>query len=141
MKIPIKQAKIYINKTLLRYGYSSAEVDKISEVVLYAALRGSSQGLPKLFGWHIEKDENAGTPVFTKITSSIGRYDAKRNNSMYVCNLATDELLRIVEKKGLGLIGIYNNNNSSGAIGYYTKKLASKGYVAIMFSSADPLVE
>ncbi len=139
MKISIKQAKNYIGKALSVRGYTSNEVSKISEVVFYAVLRGSSQGFPKLFGWHIEKDEKAGNPVFKKATSSIGRYDAMRNNSMYVCNLATDELQSMVKENGLGLIGIYNNNNSSGAIGYYTKKLASKGYVAIMFSSADPI--
>lgn len=139
MKIQIKQAKAYIRQTLSKYGYNPKEKEKISEVILYAALRESSQGFPKLFGWHIERDEKAKTPVFTKVTSSIGLYDSKRNNSMYVCNLATDELFDMVKKNGLSLIGIYNNNNSSGAIGYYTKKLASKGYVAMMFSSADPI--
>ncbi len=139
MKVSIKQAKVYIRKTLSIHGYNSAEVSKISEVILYAALRGSSQGFPKLFGWHIEKDERAGAPIFKKVTPAIGRYNAKRNNSMYVCNLATDKLLEMVVGNGLGLIGIYNNNNSSGAIGFYTKKLASKGFIGIMFSSADPI--
>lgn len=139
MKITIKQSKSYINKVLLKYGYNQREVDKISEVILYAALRESSQGFSKLFGWHIERDKMAKSPSFKRNTPTMGRFDAKRNNGMYVCNLATDKLLSIVAKNGLGIVGVYNNNNSSGAIGYYTKKIAAKGYVAIMFSSADPI--
>ena len=45
MKVKISQLRELTNKTLGRYGYSEEEAKIISEVLLYAQLRGNNQGV------------------------------------------------------------------------------------------------
>ena len=139
MKISIEKATLLIKETLKKHGYSPEEIEKIEVVIFYAVLKNSSQGMSKLFSWHIEKDPLAKQPTFIKTSKTIGRFNAQRNNSMYVCSLALEPLIGMAKSDGVGIIGVYNNNNSSGALGYYTSQIAKKGLVGIMFSSADPI--
>ncbi|OIN88888.1 hypothetical protein COX59_04095 [Candidatus Beckwithbacteria bacterium CG_4_10_14_0_2_um_filter_47_25] len=139
MKISIEKATLLIKETLKKHGYSPEEIEKIEAVIFYAVLKNSTQGMSKLFSWHIEKDPLAKRPIFEKTSGVIGRFDAQRNNSMYVCSLALEPLIKMAKNEGVGVIGVYNNSSSSGALGYYTSQIAKKGLVGIMFSSADPI--
>jgi len=46
MQITIFQAQSLIDQVLSKHGYNEIEREKISEVVMYAVLRQSSQGFP-----------------------------------------------------------------------------------------------
>ncbi|KXK27621.1 MAG: Ureidoglycolate dehydrogenase (NAD(+)) [candidate division WS6 bacterium OLB20] len=138
MKITIPQTQQVIDAVLASYGYSLEERGAIGDVILYGALSGSSQGLPKLFGWRIERDPTADKPAVEHTSATTVRVDGRRNNSMYACSIALREAELTAREHGMAAVAVYNTDNSSGPIGYYTSALASKGFAGIMFSSADP---
>lgn len=138
MKVKISDAKKSSEKVLQIYGYDKEEAKSITEVIIWAELGGSSQGLNKLFGWRLKKDGNASKPKIMNKSPNIISIDGMRNNSMYICNSTVKLLIPKARKYGIAALTVNNVNNSSGAIGYYTSKLAENGLVGIMFSSADP---
>lgn len=137
--ISISHAKDLINRVLFYQGYKKGEVEIIAEVLLYGALREGSQGMNKLFGWHAAKDKDAKSPEISHSSSSVSRCNAKKNNGAYANCLAVDNLLTTVQQHGIAVVGTYNFNSSSGALSYYTKRIAQVGFVGIMLASADPI--
>ena len=59
MKISIQELKDLTITALKKYGYNDNESAIISDVLLYAQLRGNNQGIVKLIGKGIPKDPNA----------------------------------------------------------------------------------
>lgn len=137
--IQINEAKKMAQQVLIKHGYNQHEAEVIGDVLIYGSLRESSQGLNKLFGWHAQKDPNAKEPKFETTSEIIMRCNANRNSGAYANSLAIEQILPRVKKLGIAVVGVYNFNSSSGAISYYTKRLAESGYVGIMFASADPI--
>lgn len=60
MKIQISELNKTVESVLAKYGYNATEVSSISEVLMYAQLRGNNQGIVKLINPKFAKSENAG---------------------------------------------------------------------------------
>jgi hypothetical protein len=59
MNIPIKELEDLTARAVRKYGYNEEETRIIGEVLLYAQLRGNSQGVVKLPGKGIPKNPEA----------------------------------------------------------------------------------
>jgi L-2-hydroxycarboxylate dehydrogenase (NAD+) len=59
---------------------------------------------------------------------------------MLVVNHAVDVALRKAGETGIGLAGVHHLNTSSGAIGYYARRIADGGMIGIIFAGASPAV-
>ena len=68
MKLTIGELEDLTFRAVKAYGYNEAEVQAIAEVLLYAQLRGNSQGVVKLIGPGIPKSPDAGAIVIEKET-------------------------------------------------------------------------
>lgn len=140
LKISLNKAETLTRTILSSYGYSDTEVDQITKVILYGAMTGSSQGLSKLLGWHVEKHPQAQEPVLTKTSNVTYRCDAMMSNGMYANTIVIDSLISLAKQQGVGVVGVYNYRSSCGALGYYTRQVSKKGLVGLMFASADPSI-
>ncbi len=138
MVIKIVEARELSLKVLAKYGYTPGESEVITNSLIWAQKRGSSQGLNKLFGWRIKKRTEAKEPSVEKITDSSILINAKLGNHIVACDFAIKETVDQIKDKSIFLIGVKNTDNSAGALGYYTEQLAGKGLVGIMMSAADP---
>jgi LDH2 family malate/lactate/ureidoglycolate dehydrogenase len=138
MEIKIQDTIELSRKVLGIYGYTDSEAVIITNSLIWAQKRGSSQGLNKLFGWRMQKRSEAEVPSATRISDSSILIDAGLGSHMVACDHATDELLAQIEDKAIFVAGINNTDNSAGALGYYTERIARAGYVGIMMSAADP---
>lgn len=138
MKIKVVDAKKLAIEVLKKYGYTNNESDKISDLMIWAQKRGSSQGLDKLFGWKSKKHEEAKEPVIEKDGDGFLLINAELNSHILACDLATKELVNRIGSKSIFVAGVKNAVNSAGALGYYTEQIAKSGYVGIMMSAADP---
>lgn len=139
IKVGVAEIKDLLNKVLLKQGYMEKEAEVIAKVILFGALRESSQGLNKLFSWHANKTKGAKVPQILRVTGSVAKCDASRNSGMYANVLATEYLIQELKENGIFVVGVTNFNSSSGQLCYYTKAIAQAGYVGIMFASADPV--
>ena len=140
MKIAISELEELTACAARSYGYSEEEVRVISEVLLYAQLRGNNQGVVKLIGKGIPRDPGAGEIVVEKETPLSVRINGNRNHAMVVVRKALDIVVPKARKSGFGIAGTFNTNTSSGAIGYFAAELAKQGLIGFLFGRSPERV-
>jgi len=140
MKISIRELEALTAGAVRSYGYSEEEVRAISDVLLYAQLRGNNQGVVKLIGKGIPKDPGAGEITVEKETPISARINGNRNHAMVVVRKAMDIVVEKAKKNGFGIAGTFNTNTSSGAIGYFASELAKQGLIGFLFSRSPERV-
>lgn len=136
MKIKVTDLEVLTEKALSKQGYSKEESKVIKKVLLYAQLRGNNQGVVKLIGNGIPKRENAGTPRTVKETQVSALIDGNNTHAIIVMDQVTDLAIKKAKQSGVGIVGNFNTTESTGAIGYYAKKIADEGLIGIAFASA-----
>ena len=132
MKISIQELEDLCKKALSKYGYSDDESTVILEMLMYAQMRGNDQGIVKLIGAGMPKNREAKTPTVEKETPTTAIIDA--NLSMEA--LAMEEAVNLVIKKaaemGIAIVGTHRGDGSSGAVGYWSRKVADAGFIPVI---------
>src|SRR3990167_2047666 len=124
MKIQLEELKNTTRKAILKYGYSEDEAKIIEEILLYAQMRGNNQGIVKLIGKGIPKREGGQSPKIVKETPVSALFDGNKTHAMIVMNLAADTAIKKAKESGVGIVGNFGSTESTGALGYYAKKIA-----------------
>jgi LDH2 family malate/lactate/ureidoglycolate dehydrogenase len=140
MKISIRELEELTARAVRSYGYSEEEVRVISDVLLYAQLRGNNQGVVKLIGKGIPRDREAGEIAVEMETPISARINGNRNHAMVVVRKAMDIVAEKARKNGFGIAGTWNTNTSSGAIGYFVAELARQGLIGFLFGRSPERV-
>eukprot|EP00475_Leptophrys_vorax_P023623 TRINITY_DN3235_c0_g1_i1.p1 TRINITY_DN3235_c0_g1~~TRINITY_DN3235_c0_g1_i1.p1 ORF type:complete len:387 (-),score=97.87 TRINITY_DN3235_c0_g1_i1:120-1280(-) len=122
------------------FGYSEHKARAIADVLLYAHLRDNSQGLLKLVTNAIPPGVRDQLIEVVHETPLSVRIDCKQEFGMVAMSQALEIVISRVAKSGFGLAACYNSSSSTGAIGYYVKKLAERGYVGFAMSQSFELV-
>lgn len=136
MKITVNELKSLTEKSLKKQGFSPSETKVISNILLYAQLRGNNQGVVKLIGSGIPKRSGNKPPKIVKETPVSALYDGRKTHAMLVMDMMTDTAISKAKKSGVGIAGNFNTDESTGALGYYAKKIADQGLIGIAFASA-----
>ncbi len=136
MKVKVTELQSLVNKSLSKYGYSSKEASVISKILLYAQLRGNNQGVVKLIGNGIPRNSKAKTPKAVKETPVSALFNGNNTHAMIVMDLAVDTAIKKAKKSGVGIVGNFGSSESTGALGYYAKKIADAGLIGIAYASA-----
>jgi len=135
MKVSIEELTALCNKALFKYGYSHEEAEIILDMLMYAQTRGNDQGIVKLIGNGLPKHEKAQEPTIEKETPTTAIINA--NFSMEA--IAMEQAVKIVVEKakenGIAIVGIHTGAGSSGAVGYWSRKIADAGLIGITMSS------
>ena len=140
MKITIKELEDLTTRAVRSYGYNDEETQVISDVLLYAQLRGNNQGVVKLIGKGIPVDPGAGEIVVELETPISARINGNRNHAMVVVKKAMNMVVDKAKKSGFGIAGTFNTNTSSGAIGYFASELAKQGLIGFLFGRSPERV-
>lgn len=140
MKISISELEDLTARAVRSYGYPDDEVKVISNVLLYAQLRGNNQGVVKLIGKGIPLDPAAGEITVEMETPISARINGNRNHAMLVVNKAMDMVVEKAKTSGFGIVGTFNTNTSSGAIGYFASELAKQGLIGFLFGRSPERV-
>jgi L-2-hydroxycarboxylate dehydrogenase (NAD+) len=140
MKVSLGELRAVTLEGVQSYGYGRAEAETICEVLIYAQLRGNSQGVVKLIGLGIPRDPDEGAISVLKETEVSALVDGAGNQAMVVVNRAVDLVLEKVADHGLAVVGVHGIGTSSGALGYYARRIAEEGFAGIVLSGAPPKV-
>lgn len=135
MKIKVSTLKNLSKKALLKYGYSNEESKIILDMLMYAQLRGNDQGIVKLIGKGIPKNEKAQTPTIEKETATTAIINANLTMEAIAMEKAVEMVVEKAKKLGIAIVGTHNGAGSSGAIGYWSRKIADNGLIGITMSS------
>lgn len=140
MKIELDTLEDLTTKAIKSYGYTDDETETIRDMLLYAQLRGNNQGVVKLIGPGIPRNEAADDVVIEKETPVSARINGNQNQAMVVVKQALDVVLEKAKATGIAIAGTFNTSTSSGAIGYVASQIASQGLVGLVFASSPPRV-
>ena len=135
MKISIQELKELAEKAIIRYGYSEEEAQVILDMLMYAQMRGNDQGIVKLIGEGIPKNEKARTPTIEKETPATAIINANFSMEAIAMEQAVNMVISKARETGIAIVGTHTGDGSSGAIGYWSRKIADAGLVGITMSS------
>jgi LDH2 family malate/lactate/ureidoglycolate dehydrogenase len=136
MQISIDQLKETTRKALHAQGYNDAEAAVLLDILMYAQLRGNNQGVVKLIGAGMPKSPKAGEITIVHETKLSARLDGAQNHGMIVLNRAVDMAIDKAQAHDFGIVGTRNTNTSTGAIGYYARRIADAGFIGLVFSGS-----
>ena len=140
MKVSIDELKDVTRKALLASGYDESEADIILDVLMYAQLRGNNQGIVKLIGAGMPKNPNAGQITIERETKLSALLNGDNNQGMVVVNHVVEMAIEKAREHGFGLVGTNNTASSTGAIGYWARKIADAGFIGWIFAGSPPTV-
>lgn len=140
MKIRINELESITKKAISKYGYSEEEVKIILDVLMYAQLRGNNQGVVKLIGKGVPKDQNAGEIKIIRETKLSTLLDGNKNFGMIVNTKAVEIAIKKAKEHGFAIVGTNNTSSSTGAIGYYAKKIAEQGLIGFVYAGSPEAV-
>jgi len=140
MRISIDELKGLTVHALRNQGYDHNEIEIIQEILLYAQLRGNNQGVVKLIGKGMPKKPDVKEMKIEKETPLSIKLNGNQQQAMLVVHKAMEIVLEKAAKSGFAIAGTYNTSTSSGAIGYFARKIAVAGFVAFVFSRAPERV-
>jgi len=135
MRIKLTELQELSKKAILKYGYNAQESEIILEMLMYAQLRGNNQGIVKLIGKGIPKDKNAKEPTIEKETPTTAIINANASMEAIAMQQAVELVIKKAKEIGIAIVGTHNGAGSSGAIGFWSRKIANKGLVGITMSS------
>lgn len=130
MKIKVTDLNEKVLAGIKKLGYTGQDAQIIADVLLYAQMRGSNQGITKI--------ATGGVP---KASDVIELEVVKENkcgvllsggHAMVAMSKAGDMAVELAEKHGVGVVAINHNFTSSGAIGYFSRRIAKKGYIGFV---------
>lgn len=127
-------------KAIKTYGYDDKATECILDILMYAQLRGNNQGIIKVTTNGIARDPDA-TPV--KITEPVplsAAIDGGNNHGMIVLDKATEIAIDKCKKHGVGVVGTNHTFTSTGALGYYAKKIGDQGMVGVVLAQSPEFV-
>ncbi len=140
MKITIKELEKLTSHALKNSGYNAGEIRIMTDVLLYAQLRGNNQGVVKLIGQGMPKSPNAGEIKIVKGTPISARIDGNQNHAMVVMGKALTVAIEKAKKSGFGIVGTFNTSTSSGAVGYYASRIAEEKLIGFVFGRSPERV-
>jgi len=135
MRISIQELKKLSKKAISKYGYSEEESTVILDMLMYAQLRGNDQGIVKLIDKGIPKNERATTPTIEKETPTTAIINANFSMEAIAMEKAVAMVIKKAKEMGIAIVGTHTGAGSSGAVGYWSRKIANQGLVGITMSS------
>lgn len=137
MNVSIDDLKNTTRQAILNQGYSAADTEIILEIIMYAQLRGNNQNVVKLVGAGMPANPDAGAITIVKDTKLSALIDGTWNQGMVVVTQAMSLAIEKAKSHGFGIVGTHKTNSSTGAIGYYARKIAEAGLIGFVFSGSS----
>ncbi|KAF0685791.1 Aste57867_22399 [Aphanomyces stellatus] len=142
VQVPVEELAKHTRLALNVLGYTPDESAVLERVLLYAQLRGNTQGVVKLVTKNLDKAAEAYTKAIQveRDTPTTASVNGCQHCGMLVVQRATDIAIAKAKAIGASVVTCRNYSTSTGAIGYYAQEIARQGLIALVFSGSPELV-
>lgn len=130
MKIEVSELRNKVQLGVKKLGYQIDEAKTITDVLLYAQMRGNNQGITKIATGGVPKAEDVKAYKVLKQTKCAALVSG--GHSMVASSKAADLAVELAEKHGVGLVGTNHTFTSSGAIGFFARQIAEAGFIGLV---------
>ncbi len=121
-------------------GLSGIDLEIVRDVLLYAELRGNSQGLIKIPQKAVQPSPDAIPMVIEQPFPAVTHIKGNGQVGMVVMDRAADAAIDAATQCGIGLVAMSGTSTSTGAIGYFAEKIAQAGKIGIVMSGTPKAV-
>lgn len=135
MKISLQELTELSRRALAKHGYPEREATIILDMLMYAQTRGNDQGIVKLIGAGIPRHAKAQPPTIEKETPTTAIINANLSMEAVAMEQAVAMVIDKAKEMGIAIVGVHNGDGSSGAMGYWSRRIADAGLVGITMSS------
>jgi LDH2 family malate/lactate/ureidoglycolate dehydrogenase len=112
VNISIQELTKLSRKAISKYGYSEEETKIILGMLMYAQLRGNDQGIVKLIGKGMPRNEKAQTPTIEKETPTTAIINANLSMEAIAMELAVNMVIRKAKEMGIAIVGTHTGDGS-----------------------------
>eukprot|EP00892_Ulva_mutabilis_P009980 jgi/Ulvmu1/7354/UM036_0014.1 len=126
--------------SLQSLGYTRDEASVLTEVMMYAQLRGNNQGIIKITTGGMNRAKGAGPIAVERDTRLAAIINGHGDAGMLVLNKARDMAAAKCLKHGFGIVGTNNTYTSTGCLAYYAEKLAEQGMIGVVLAQSPEFV-
>ncbi len=130
MKVQVNELKEKVQAGVAKLGYQGEDAQVIADVLLYAQLRGNNQGIAKIATGGVPKAEELQPYEEVKQTKCGALLSG--GHSMVTTKKAVDKAVHLAAEHGVGIVASNHTTMSSGAIGYFSRKIAELGYIGFV---------
>lgn len=124
-------------------GYRAEDAGLITRVLLYAQMRGNSQGVIKLLTGGVpayNSDRSTSQIEVEHETKLSARLHGHGAAGMLVMQRATTMAIDKAKEHGLSIVAAHGTSSGTGAIGFFARSLAKAGLVGIVLSQSPELM-
>lgn len=140
MQVKLKALEELVAEILSLEGFSQEEIELTLPVLMYAQCRGNNQGVVKLTGKGLPRPPSDGPIQAVYETPVSIMVDGGQHLGMIVMQHATSQAVEKATSLGVSFVATRNTASSTGAIGFYAKKMAEAGFIGMVFSGSFPAV-
>ncbi|MDB5178577.1 MAG: hypothetical protein JWN01_520 [Patescibacteria group bacterium] len=138
MKARVSELREKVNAGVAKLGYSGDDAKVISDTLLYAQLRGNNQGITKIATGGVPKAGDVEEYRVVKMNKCGALVSG--GHAMVATNNAVKLVIELAGDHGIGIVGSTHTFTSSGAIGYFVRKIADAGYIGLVCVGTPPFV-
>jgi LDH2 family malate/lactate/ureidoglycolate dehydrogenase len=130
MKVKVDELKAKVLAGVNKLGYQGDDAQTITDVLLYAQLRGNNQGITKIATGGVPKA--ADVQEYKVVKQNKAGALVSGGHSMVATAKATDLAIELATEHGVGVVASNHTFTSSGAIGYFSRHIAKQGYIGFV---------
>ena len=130
MKIQVSELKDKVTKGVHQLGYTGKDAQAIIDTLLYAEMRGNNQGIAKIATGGVPKAEEI--EEYKVVKENKCGVLLSGGHSMATTAKAADKAVELAEQHGVGIACTNHTHTSSGAIGYFARRVSKAGYICFM---------
>ncbi len=135
LRVKIDEVRNLASSILRSRGFPDEEIGIIRECLMYAELRDNNQDFQKLKDIAYAPKGPIEVVCETDVACTL---NANYNHAMVALAKASELAVKKAKKCGVGMVGINHTNSSSGAIGYFTSKIAREQQLIALLTAATP---
>lgn len=138
MKVKLTELQNKVHEGIKKLGYQGEDAQIIADVLLYAQLRGNNQGIAKI--------ATGGVPNVKELEDfRVVRQNKcgalmSGGHAMVATVKAAKMATKLAAEHGVGIVGSNHTFTSSGAVGYFARKIADAGYIGLVCVGTGPFV-
>ncbi|KAK9846055.1 hypothetical protein WJX84_010500, partial [Apatococcus fuscideae] len=141
-QVPIEELQTACCAALQQLGYADDESRLITEVLMYAQLRGNSQNVVKIAAGALTGPAGVAREEMRAIQEGplSMQLDGGKRLGMLAVEAAVTQALDRCQQLGFGIAGTCNTSSSTGALGYWARRIADAGFIGLVLSQSPEYV-
>lgn len=136
---PIAEVRELTKLALQASGYTEEDAEIVTEILMYAELRGNNQGLIKLAAGTLAPRPSTEITI-TRETGVSAKIDGGQRIGMVIMRKAVDIAIQKAKTSGMSVVGVTNYSSATGALGVWGRDIARAGLIGIVFSQCPEMV-